>query len=145
MGRFNGYSDPRVGAEFHLDLSQESRLKKLTFKPLPGDLDLSEQFYIPLTSSNKIASDGTSVGNPLVVESLTTYSDDKKSFQRMRLISQSNGPNPRSVKVDVVPKGRRGEGPNFVQIWITVESDVVEGVALIEGHVDGPFPGQNKK
>lgn len=127
LGNLNSYVPPRVGAEVHWDLKSLSKLTLLPFDPGPEDAE--RNYYIPLGTGR----DGTS---PLVVESIKTYGNG--AFQNMRLVSRSQIPGSPSVKVDVIPLPGRGD-PNFVQIWVVVEADVLCGVVLIEGKSDGPF------
>jgi hypothetical protein len=133
LGSLNSFVPPRVGAEVHWDLKSLSQLTMLSFDPGPEDAE--RKYYIPLGTGR----DGTS---PLVVESIKTYGNG--AFQNMRLVSRSQIPGSPSVKVDVIPLPGRGD-PNFVQIWVLVEAEVLHGVLLIEGKADGPFPAESKK
>jgi hypothetical protein len=138
LGGFNGYIDPIVGTEIHLDFKFVSELKTIPFKPLPGDF--ADEYYIPLTISDKNDATGSSVVNPLVVDYIKTYTNG--AFSHMRLISRSEGQTSPSVKVDIIAGPGAKGAPNPATIWITYERDVFGGVALIEGQFDRPIPNE---
>lgn len=136
LGHLNSYLPPMVGAEFELDFTTLAELDKLTFKPVRADA--ATDFYIPL-AIDIVSNEKGSVSQvvPLSVETLKTFGNG--AFDSMRLVSRSaNGTSP-TVKVDVTNLPGRGD-PNFVQIWVMVEDDVINGVVLIEGKVVAPAP-----
>lgn len=134
LGSLNSYLPPVVGAEIEWDLKTIQQWDKLTFKPL-ADAAVNE-YYIPLAIDIR-PDDGASRVVPLSVETLKTYSNG--AFDKMRLVSRTPRADAIRVKVDVTSLPGRGD-PNFVQIWVMVESDVLHGVVLIEGLSDAPVP-----
>lgn len=126
LGHLNSYIPPEVGDRLTLDLSQLGQLAQLKFelgKPEPG---ISHR-YIPLdTDSHGV--------KPLTVESIKRHTNG--AFQSMRLISASDLESSHAVKVHIGPYGSE----NRVRIWIMVESDVLNGIVLVEGKVKGTFP-----
>jgi len=113
MGNVGSFVPPEAGESLQLELKDVARLTSLTF-------DLTKKGYIPLPG-------------PVVVESMHYYSNG--AFQSMRLVSKQ-GRN--SVTIDVSPKP--GLGPKRVLVWVTVQSEVVEGVVLIDCEHEGAFP-----
>lgn len=117
IGSEFGYVHPVVGEPFTLDFASIAKLRKL-------DFDAQRKSYIPLAES------------PLALESVNTFTTG--AFASGRFVSKDRGGH--SVKVDIQPKPGRGN-PNFVEVWITIESQgLVLGVAVIDCVADGPFP-----
>lgn len=117
LGHEGGYVPPKAGEPFQLDLKEVTRLTSLTFDPV-------EKSYFPLPG-------------PVVVESVHYYSNG--GFESMRLVAREGG---ESVTIDVVPKP--GLGPKRVLVWVVRQSDVVEGVALIDCEFEGAFPDRGE-
>ena len=113
LGHVGSFVPPKETESFQLELKNVTRLTSLSF-------DAALKSYIPLPG-------------PVIVDSINYYSNG--AFQSMRLVSKK-GRN--SVTFDVVPKG--GPGPKRVLVWVIVQSEVVDGVALIDGEFDGTFP-----
>jgi hypothetical protein len=134
LGSLNSYLPPAVGAEIEWDLKTIQQWDKLTFKPLADDA--VNEYYIPLAIDIR-PDDASSRVVPLTVETLKTYGNG--AFDNMRLMSRSSREDSPHVKVDVTSLPGRGD-PNFVQIWVMVESDVLHGIVLIEGQSDAPVP-----
>lgn len=132
LGHLNSYIPPTVGDRFSLDLSTATSLTDLSFeKAKPGE---GNNPYIPLGFTR----DGV---NPLAVESIKRFTNG--AFHQMQLISRSSTEGSPGVKVDIQPLPGVG-GPDYVRVWITVESDVVHGVVLIDARVQGKFPNQKQ-
>ncbi len=117
LGHEGGYVPPKAGEPFQLDLKDVTKLTRLTFDPL-------EKSYFPLPG-------------PVVVESVHHYSNGH--FESMRLVSKKGR---ESVTIDVVPKP--GLGPKRVLVWVIRQSEVVEGVALMDCEFVGAFPDRSK-
>ena len=117
LGSFNGYIPPKAGEPFQLELKDALKLKSLTFDP-------AKKSVIGLPG-------------PVVVESIQYYSNGV--FQDMRLVSKEGK---EWVTIDVVPKP--GSGPTRVLVWVVVQREVVEGVALIDCEYEGAFPDRPK-
>jgi hypothetical protein len=113
VGQVGSFVPPEAGESLQLELKDVTKLTSLTFDP-------AKKSYIPLPG-------------PVVVESMHYYSNG--AFQSMRLVSKK-GHN--SVTIDVSP--RPGLGPKRVFVWVIVQSEVVEGVALIDCEYVGAFP-----
>ena len=117
LGHEGGYVPPKAGQPFQLDLKDVTKLTSLTFDPL-------EKSYFPLPG-------------PVVVESVHHYSNGH--FESMRLVSKKGR---ESVTIDVVPKP--GLGPKRVLVWLIRQSEIVEGVALMDCEFEGEFPDRSK-
>ena len=117
LGNVGSFVPPKAGQSLHLELKDVTKLTSLAF-------DAARKSYIPLPG-------------PVLVASTDYYSNG--TFQSMRLISKK-GRN--SVTVDVVPKP--GLGPKRVLLWVIVQSEVVDGVALIDCEYEGAFPDRAK-
>ncbi len=113
LGHEGGYAPPQAGEPFQLDLKDVTKLTKLTFDPL-------KKSYFPLPG-------------PVVVESIHYYSNG--GFESMRLIAKKES---ESVTIDVVPKP--GLRPKRVLVWVIRQSEVIQGVALMECEFEGAFP-----
>ena len=100
-----------------MDLKDVTKLTSLTFDPLGKS-------YFPLPG-------------PVVVEAIHYYSNG--SFESMRLVAKKGS---NSVTIDVVPKP--GLGPKRVLVWVIRQSEVVEGVALMDCEFEGAFPDRGK-
>ncbi len=135
LGSLNSYLPPRAGAEVQWDLKTLPEQDRLTFDPLPDD-DVGE-YYVPFPFyEKKFTANGGGLAIPLKAVSGKTYPNGK--FEDMRWISQAERKGSPSVKVDF--NCRPGHGhPNFVQIWVMVESDTLHGMVLIEGITDAPL------
>jgi hypothetical protein len=113
LGQLGSFVPPRAGEPFQVELRKVTKLTSLTF-------DADRRSNIPLPG-------------PVVVKSMRYYSNG--AFDNLRLVAKKAG---KSVTIDIVPKP--GLGPKRVLVWVTVQSDVVEGVALIDCEADGAFP-----
>ena len=116
MGNVGSFVPPEAGESWQLELKDVTRLTSLTFDP-------AKKGYIPLPG-------------PVVVESMHYYSNG--AFQSMRLVSKQGRD---SVTIDVSP--RPGLGPKRVLVWVIVQSEVVEGVVLIDCEYEGAFPDRH--
>jgi hypothetical protein len=116
LGHVLSFVPPKAGESFQLELRDVLDLQKLSFN--------AGKSYIPLPA-------------PVVVQSIHHYSNG--AFQSMRLVSKKAR---NSVTIDVEPKP--GLGPKRVLVWVIVQSDVVQGVALIDCEYEGAFPDRLK-
>ena len=116
LGHEGGYSRPEKGQSIGINLETITSVDSLRF----GD---EENSYIPLPSR-------------LSVESILYYPNGK--FRSLKL--SSRGARGNRISIDVVPKP--GRGKNRVDVWVLIENEVVQGVALIECVVIGNFPSK---
>lgn len=114
LGHEMGFIRPEPGEPFRLDLANLTEVTTLEFDP-------ERESYIPLPG-------------PLTVETVRYYPNG--AFENMRLVSDMKEGS--RVVIDIVPKP--GQGPNRVLVWVVIETDVVQGVALIECEAEGAFP-----
>ena len=119
LGQEQGFVKPKPGEPFRLNLAELAAVKQL-------DFDLKRKSYIPLRG-------------PLTVESVRYFSNG--AFQNMRLVSRGKGRG--RVIMDIEPRPGGGK-PNYVQVWVVIEDEVVQGVALIDCEADGKFPSRPK-
>ncbi len=119
LGSVDSFVPPVAGDSFRLELKDLPKLTKLTFGQ-------DNKHYVPLPA-------------PVTVDSTRYYTNG--SFQNMRLVARQGG-RTHSVTIDVVPAP--GTGPNRVRVWVTVQSNVVAGVILIECEGEGTFPDRAK-
>jgi hypothetical protein len=113
LGNVGSFVPPKAGESFQLELKGVNKLTSLTFDP-------AMKSNIPLPG-------------PVVVDAMHYYSNG--AFQSMRLVSKE-GRN--WVTMDVEPKP--GLGPKRVLVWVVVQSEVVQGVALMDCEYEGAFP-----
>jgi len=132
LGSLNSYLPPQVGDKFTLNISQAGQLDMLSFEASGQKPMGSSSFplrYIPLP---------TKQNNRKLVKTIGGFSNG--AFARMRLFYKSGDPNPTNVKVDIIPVPGAGNGPDYVRVWIIVESDVVHGMVLVDAKMKKPFP-----
>jgi hypothetical protein len=117
LGNVGSFLPPKGGESFQLELKDVTKLTSLPF-------DAARKSYIPLPG-------------PVIVGSMNYYSNG--AFQSMHLVWRK-GRN--LVTIDVAPKP--GLGAKRVLVWVIVQSEVVEGVALIDCEYEGAFPDRAK-
>lgn len=113
LGHLGSYVPPKGGETLDLNFKDIRTITQLPF-------DAARKSYIPVIGK-------------LTVQA-HYYSND--AFASMRLL-WTTGRN--KVTVDVAPASGTGN-PQRVFVWVIVESDVTNGVALIDCEYDGEFP-----
>jgi hypothetical protein len=116
VGHVGSFVPPGAGESFQLELKDVLKLQQLSFN--------AGKSHIPLPA-------------PVVVESIHYYSNG--AFRSMRLVSKEGSS---SVTIDVVPKP--GLGPKRVLVWVIVQSEVVQRVALMDCEYEGAFSDRRK-
>jgi hypothetical protein len=116
LGGFPTFAPPKPGESFQLDLKDVLKLKKLNFN---GD---KSEIILP---------------GPVVVDFIHYYSDG--SVHSMRLVSKKGSS---SVTIDIGPVP--AVPPKRVRVWVVGQSQVVEGVLMIDCEYEGAFPRRPK-
>lgn len=119
LGNFNSFIPPQAGDTLKLSLARDAASTKIDFDE---DLPRMRTGYVPLPGK-------------LTVESVRYYGNG--ALMNVRLAARDSKP---SVIVDIVPTAGAGKGPHHAVVWIMVESNVLHGVARIEGEYEGAFP-----
>ena len=119
LGHEQGYVRPRPGEPFRLNLAELADVERLEFDP-------ETESYVPLPG-------------PLAVETVRYFQNG--DFANMRLLARAKGPD--RVTIDIVPMPGVGK-PNYVQVWVIVETEVVRAVSLIDCEAGGTFPSRPK-
>ncbi len=128
-GSMNSFLPPVAGERITIDLSAPEKLDRIPFTPPSEIAGEDGMHYISLAA-------GAEGVEPLRATSIRRFSNG--GFNHMRLLSRAARGGPR-VMLDIVPLPGSGD-PSVVQVWIVLESDVTQGVVVIEGKALGEFP-----
>jgi hypothetical protein len=119
LGNFNSFIPPQADDTLRFSLARDADSTKIDFE---RDDPRLRTAYVPLPGK-------------LTVESVRYYGNG--ALMNVRLAARDSKP---SVVVDIVPTPGAGKGPRYAVVWIMVESNVLHGVARIEGEFEGAFP-----